>query len=64
MNEERAVESHRRTIREHIEKYKAYTQDHEKQFAWKTIQNAQQQIVDIKRRKSNIGGSWEDTWRP
>ncbi len=63
MNEERAVESHRLTIREHIEKYKRY-EGSEKNTALSTIQNAQQQIRDIRRHKASISGSWEDTWTP
>ena len=62
MDEERAVDRHRTTIRDHIDKYKRYSADHEKQFALKTIQNAQQQIRDIKRRKPSIRDSWEDNW--
>ncbi|MDD4287665.1 MAG: hypothetical protein PHO20_04845 [Candidatus Peribacteraceae bacterium] len=63
MNEERAVDSHRDTIREHIEKYKRY-EGSEKNTALSTIENAQQQISDIRRRKSSIPSSWEDDWRP
>ena len=63
MNEERAVNSHRSTIREHIEKYKRY-EGSEKNTALSTIQNAQQQIRDILGGKPSISGSWEDTWSP
>jgi len=63
MNEERAVDSHRSTIRDHIEKYNRY-EGSEKNTALSTIENAQQQISDIRRRKSSISSSWEDDWRP
>jgi hypothetical protein len=63
MDEKKAIEGHRKAIREHIEKYKKYKLDHEKNFAWKTIQNAQKQISDIKKRKK-FPDSSEDTWKP
>ncbi|MFA6259800.1 MAG: hypothetical protein WCX29_04325 [Candidatus Peribacteraceae bacterium] len=63
MDEQRAIESHRRTIRDHIDKYKRY-EGSEKNTALSTIQNAQQQIRDIMRRKPSISGSWEDNWSP
>ena len=63
MDEKRAVEGHRKAIREHIEKYKKYAIDHEKAFALKTIQNAQKQIADIK-KKMRFADSFEDTWKP
>jgi len=61
MDEQRAVDSHRSTIREHIEKYKRY-EGSEKNTALSTIQNAQQQIRDIRGRRPSISSSWEDTW--
>lgn len=63
MDENRAVESHRRTIREHIEKYKQYEGSH-KNTALSTIQNAQAQIRTIRNKKPSIASSWEDSWRP
>ncbi len=63
MNEDRAIKSHRKAIREHIDKYNSYTADQEKQFALKTIRNAQQQIADIKTKK-RFPDEWEDTWGP
>jgi len=63
MDEQRAVDSHRGTIREHVEKYKRY-EGSEKNTALSTIQNAQQQIRDIMSRKPSMSGSWEDTWSP
>lgn len=63
MDEQQAVSSHRSTIRSHIEKYKQY-QGSEKNTALSTIQNAQQQIRDIRKRKSIIPSSYEDNWSP
>jgi len=63
MDEQRAVESHRSTIRDHIDKYKRYSGS-EKNTALSTIQNAQQQIRNIKSRMPSISSSWEDNWSP
>lgn len=58
------LEGQRRAIREHIDKYKRYPSPQDKQTALKTIQNAQRQITDLKRRNPRLGNSREDDWRP
>ena len=58
------IEGHRAHIRTHIEKYKRYREDYEKQNMVKQIQNAQHQISDLRRKHPSISGSDEDTWRP
>lgn len=63
MDEERALDSHRSTIRDHIEKYQRY-EGSEKNTALSTIENAQQQISDIRRRRPSLPSSYEDDWRP
>jgi hypothetical protein len=62
----RELGSMRRAIRDHIDKYKKYKQQHEKDFAVKTISNVQAQIAKLKSRHPTLGrdSSWEDTWRP
>ncbi|MDQ6523987.1 hypothetical protein RB608_10265 [Nocardioides sp. LHD-245] len=61
---ETKIAGHRRAIRAHIEKYRRYPADQDKAFALKTIQNAQRQISDLKRRQPRASSSSEDTWRP
>ncbi|MEH0931591.1 hypothetical protein [Micromonospora sp. CPCC 205558] len=58
------VDGQRRAIREHIEKYKRFTVPYEKQTALRTIDLAQREISNLKRRKPSIRHSWEDSWRP
>ncbi len=58
------LEGQRAAIREHIEKYKRYSEQHEKDFALKTIRNCQNQISIIRSRHSHWPSIWEDTWRP
>lgn len=60
------VEGHRRAIREHIDKWKRYPQQHDKDTALKTIANAQSQILKLKDRHPTLkrDNSSEDTWRP
>jgi len=54
----------RAAIREHIDKYKTYPAQHDKEFALKTIQNCQKQIKKLFGRHPSWHGSWEDTWQP
>lgn len=63
-DEQRKIDGQRKSIREHIDKFKRYAVDHEKAFALKTIENAQLQIRKIKQRKPNVTESWEDEWTP
>jgi hypothetical protein len=58
------LDGQRRAVREHIEKYKRYPSEQDKQTALKTIQNAQRHIADLKRRSPQLGSSYEDNWRP
>ena len=58
------LEGQRRAIQEHIVKYKERYIDYEKDFALKTIQRAQKEIADIKRRNPNTSVSPLDTWKP
>ena len=54
----------RAAVREHIEKYNKYTQQHEKDYALKTIRNAQKQIASILKKHPHWPSSSEDTWSP
>lgn len=56
----------RRAVREHVDKYKRYTEKYEKEFALKTVRNAQRQISTLKSKHPSLSrdSSWEDTWRP
>lgn len=55
----------RAAVREHVEKYRRYPHEEDKQFALKTIRNAQNQIAALKRKATaKIESSWEDDWRP
>lgn len=59
------IESQRRAIQEHIEKYNEYPDERDKQFALDTIHRCQQNIRDYKRRcDSTIESSYEDDWTP
>jgi|HubBroStandDraft_1064217.scaffolds.fasta_scaffold61559_3 hypothetical protein len=63
-DDQRKVDGHRRAIREHIDKYRRYTAQQDKNFALKTIERIQREIADLKRRNPRIGSAGEDTWRP
>lgn len=57
------IESQRRAIREHIEKFNRYPVRQDKEYALKTIYRCQNEIRNIKDRCSSyIESSWEDTW--
>jgi hypothetical protein len=60
------LEGQRRAIRQHVDKYRRYTEKYEKDFALKTIRNAQTQISRLKSRYPSVSrdSSWEDNWRP
>ena len=60
----KAVDGHRSHIRAHIEKYKSYTVDYDKNTMVKQIQNAQNQIAKLRQAHPSIPSSSEDTWRP
>lgn len=58
------VDGQRRAIRMHIEKYQRFTLTYEKQTALRTIDLAQREIGNLRKRKPSIKESWEDRWRP
>jgi hypothetical protein len=58
------VAGQRNAIRQHIEKYNRFSIPYEKQTALRTIELAQREIANLKRRKPSIPDSWEDGWRP
>ena len=60
------LQGQRRAVSEHVDKYQKYNQSYEKEFALKTIRNAQQQIARLKSSHPSLSrdSSWEDTWRP
>lgn len=63
-DEKKKVDGHRRAIVEHIQKYKDYSHQQDKDFALKTIKSAQEHIRHIKSKKPNMDYSWEDDWMP
>lgn len=59
------LEGARAAVREHAKKYRDYSEDYEKNGAWKTIQNAQGQISKLKGAHPSLNtNSKEDSWRP
>jgi hypothetical protein len=61
----KAIDGHRRAIREHIDKYKRYTESYEKQGALRTIQRAQAEIRSLKSKHPSLNTSDSaDSWRP
>ena len=59
------IESQRRAIREHIEKYYKYPHEYDKNYALKTILRCQQNIQELKERcPYDIDDSYEDYWTP
>ena len=61
----RAIEGHRRAIREHIDKYNTYPYQYDKDYALKTIRRCQGEIETLKNQCNvYIESSWEDTWNP
>lgn len=59
------IEGHRRAIREHAQKWHIYSAQHDKDFAWKTIQNAQRHIRTLKAEHPSLRNDRpEDSWRP
>ena len=63
-DDEVKLNGQRRAIREHIEKWKRYPSDYDKEFALKTVSRAQEEIRKIKRKNTRASTSWEDDWRP
>jgi len=58
------LKGQRAAIKEHIEKYNKYEIDHEKEFALKTIRNAQSQIKKILSKHPHWESDPLDTWSP
>jgi len=54
----------RRAVREHIDKYNKYPLEHDKNYALKTIRNAQNQIQRIRAKHPHWPSSYEDNWTP
>lgn len=55
----------RNTVRTHAKKWRDHQEPYEKDFAWKTIQNAQKFIAKIKADHPSLKSSeTEDSWRP
>lgn len=58
------LDGQRRSIREHIEKWKTYPAAQDKEFALKTIRRCQDHVSKLRRDHPSLGSSWEDSWRP
>lgn len=63
-DEKAALLGQRATVREHIAKSEHYTGPGEREFALKTVRNAQGQIAKLIRRHPHWPASWEDAWLP
>jgi len=63
-DEKAALLGQRRTVREHIAKSEYYRGPGEREFALKTIRNAQSQIEKLLKRHPHWPTSWEDKWLP
>ena len=63
-DDKKKLEGQRAAVREHIEKYNRYDLDEEKEFALKTIRNAQNQIKKILSKHPHWDSAPEDTWSP
>lgn len=60
------LESQRKTVKDHQRKWREHKQAYEKDFAFKTIRNAQSHIAKLKRDHPSLArdNAPEDTWRP
>jgi hypothetical protein len=60
------IKGHRKAIEDHIDKWHRYTSPQDKQFALKTVQNAQSQIEKLKSRHPSLAVDRDrlDTWSP
>lgn len=54
----------REAVQEHIAKAEYYKGPGEREFAFKTVRNAQAQIAVILKRHPHWPASWEDKWLP
>lgn len=59
------IEGHRAAIRDATRKWHRYTENCEKDGQWKTIQNAQGHVSNLKREHPSLNNpDSADTWRP
>lgn len=59
------LDGQRKTVRDHARKWRDHAASYEKDFAWKTIQNAQGHIRRLKDAHPSLrSNSGEDTWCP
>ena len=59
------LEGFRASIAKHVEKWKQYPAQQDKDFAVKTINRDQGEIEKIKAKHPSLNSSsWEDTWSP
>ena len=60
------LQSQRKAVAEHIDKWRRYTEPYEKEFALKTIRNAQRHIQKIKEAHPSLkhDNAREDSWKP
>lgn len=58
------LEGHRRAVREHARKWRDYSAHQDKNFALKTIENAQRHIQRLKDAHPSLSSNQrEDSWR-
>lgn len=58
------LNGHRRSVREHIEKWKRYPDGRDKAFALKTIERVQAEIQELRAKHPSLRGEPCDTWCP
>jgi hypothetical protein len=60
------LDSQRKTVRDHQQKWREHKEPYEKNFALKTIRNAQSHIAKIKRDHPSLArnDAPEDAWSP
>ena len=63
-DEKAALISQRASVREHIAKSEHYKGPGEREYALKTVRNAQSQIAKLIKRHPHWPASWEDSWIP
>lgn len=60
------LDGQRKAVREHVEKWRRYSEPYEKDGGWKTVQNAQRHIQKIKDDFPTLrdDSRAEDSWKP
>lgn len=59
------LESARRAVSDHVDKWRRYPSAHDKDFALKTIKRIQGEIHRLKSAHPSLNvSSWEDGWTP